>query len=851
LHFICCQKGIVKNKKQILTQFKQTEMKMNIKKFLVGLMIVLSTAGMVFSQVPPPKTNPGVGNLTKNGKIKGKIIDAETKEAMEYANVAVYLRKDSKLVTGAITNASGNFEIDELPVGEYYVQANFIGFGTTKVDNLKITPNSATIDMGILALAVDRTKVGEVEVVAERNRVEYKIDKKVINVTNDINAAGGSAVTVLENTPSVEVDIDGNVSLRGSSSFTVYIDGRPSVLTGSDALKQIPSAAIQNIEIITNPSVKYDPDGMAGIINVVMKKNVLSGVNGIINLNLGTGEKYGTDLMLNYKTKKYNLFFGGNWNDNTDNGTQKSTRETYANDTTTYLITDGKRNQSHGGKQIKGGFDYYLTDNTSVTVSGELGTYDFSGGGSGNMHKYQLPANLDVYSVQANNSTRNGNYVSSNASFLTKFDESGLHKLEGSFIYQKRDGLSDETIDEFLSDASYRQSSSYLSRVITNENSTSNDYRMKLDYTLPLKQGAKFEAGLQSRMESENEYFFFKDYDPATGTFINNPLFTSDMNFKEDIHSIYSTYSGKIRVIQFMLGLRGEYTNRSIDQSKLEKPYTLNRFDVFPSAHFSYDMADKSQFMTSYSRRINRPDGRDLDPFPNYMNQYTIRIGNPELKPEFTDSYEFSYMKKFDGSFISFETFYRTTNNLMTRIQELKDGIIYMSTANLNRDHSLGGEIMGNVNMTKWLLVNTSFSIYNYKMKGEVLGKSIDKQSTNYSGRLNATVKISPDSRLQLTGFYRGPSVSAQGNQKGMVFTNLSYRQDLLKKKLSATLSMRDVLGTMRMQGTSVGDGFKSTFKMQREPRVLMLTLSYKINNYKMDKQAPSEQNGGGMEETF
>jgi outer membrane receptor protein involved in Fe transport len=558
--------------------------------------------------------------------------------------------------------------------------------------------------------------------------------------------------------------------------------------------------------------------------------------------------------MLNYKTKKYNIFLGGNWNDNRDKGTQKSTRETYANDTTTYLITEGTRNQSHGGKQLKGGFDYFLTDKTSVTVSGELGTYDFSGGGGGNLHKYQFPAGLDVYSVQANNSNRNGNFISTNTSFLTKFDESGLHKLEGSFIYQKRDGLSDETIDEFLSDASYRQTSNYLSRVITDENSTSNDYRLKLDYTLPLKDGAKFEAGLQSRMESESENFHFKNYDPKTSAFINNPLFTSDMIFKEDIHSIYSTYSGNVKAIQYMLGLRGEYTNRSIDHSKVDKPYTLDRFDIFPSAHLSYNLADKSQFMTSYSRRINRPDGRDLDPFPSYMNQYTIRIGNPELKPEYTDSYEFSYMRKFNNSFVSIETFYRTTNNLMTRIQELKDdGIIYMRTDNLNRDHSLGGEIMGNINVTKWLLVNTSFSLYNYKMKGEILGKPVDRQSTNYSGRLNATVKFTGDSRLQLTGFYRGPSVSAQGDMKGMIFTNLSYRQDFMKKKLSATLSMRDVLGTARMQGSATGDGFKSTFKMQREPRVLMLTLSYKINNYKMDRQAPSEQpsQGGGMEEVF
>ncbi|MDP2889445.1 MAG: TonB-dependent receptor [Bacteroidota bacterium] len=252
-----------------------------MKNLLILLFLILSTAGVVFSQVPPAAPAAGMSAVQKNGKIKGKIIDADSKTPMEYANVAIYRKLDSKLVTGGMANGAGEFEIGELPMGAYYVEANFIGFEKTTVADVKIIPNATTVDMGTIELEVSRQQIGAVEVVAERNRIEYKIDKKVINVTNDINAAGGTAVTVLENTPSVEVDIDGNVSLRGSSSFTVLIDGRPSVLSGSDALRQIPSSAIQNIEIITNPSVKYDPDGMAGIINIVMKKNILSGFNGI------------------------------------------------------------------------------------------------------------------------------------------------------------------------------------------------------------------------------------------------------------------------------------------------------------------------------------------------------------------------------------------------------------------------------------------------------------------------------------------------------------------------------------------------------------------------------------------
>lgn len=492
-----------------------------------------------------------------------------------------------------------------------------------------------------------------------------------------------------------------------------------------------------------------------------------------------------------------------------------------------------------------------------MTLLGEIGKYNFDANGGGNIHQYSEPflSSTDLYSVQSNNAVRQGNFVSATASFITKFDGSGLHKLEGDFEYRNRSGNASENIDEFLSDASYRQSDNYLSRVVTTEDDNSDDYRLKLDYTLPLQGGSKFEAGVQSRMEGETELFSFKDYDPATGTFIDNPEYTSDMDFQENIHSIYSTYSGKLSKVEYMVGLRGEYTNRSIAHSKVTEPYKLDRFDVFPSAHFSYQLGEKNQLMTSYSRRINRPDGRDLDPFPNYMNQYTIRIGNPDLKPEYTDSYELSYMRRLAGSsFISFETFYRTTNDLMSRVQEVRNNITYMSMENLNRDHSTGGELMANINFTKWLLINTSFTLYNYQLKGTLMGESVDRQSTNYSGRVNTTVKFSPDSRLQLTGFYRGPSANAQGSQKGMIFTNLSYRQEFMKKKLSATLSLRDVFGTGKYEGTNIGQGFRSTFRMQREPRVLMLTLSYKINNYKMERESQQEQpsqGGGGGEDMF
>jgi outer membrane receptor protein involved in Fe transport len=820
-----------------------------MNKVLHVLPIILLAVTSVFSQVPSG-TKPGMAVLPKEGQITGKIIDATSNAPMEYANVAVYRKQDSKLVSGGIAKSDGTFQISGIPAGTYYVEAAFIGFEKKTIDDIKIGQGGSTVNLGTIPLASSSQKIGDVNVVAERNRVEYKIDKKVINVENDINAAGGTAVTALENTPSVDVDIDGNVSLRGSTNFTVLIDGRPSVLSGTDALKQIPASAIQNIEIITNPSVKYDPDGMAGIINVVMKKNVLSGVNGVFNAHIGTGDKYGSDLLLNLKKKKYNLFFGANWDDETNKGTGKSTRESYSGDSTTYLVTDGHRDQTRNVKRINLGSDLYLSDKTTLTLSAQTGTYAFDELGGGNIHKYMLPASADTFSVQNNVSSRNGNFWTGNMNFQTKFNEDGTHKLEGSFFYRNRVGNQSENDDELLANARYSPTNEYLTRVVTTDHSLSDNYRMNLDYTLPLKNEGRLEAGLQGRLEDETDNFNFKTFNKASGSFIENPMFTSNLISKDHIYSVYSTYAGKFRSFGYQLGLRGEYNKRTIeDDGQTNQIYKLDRFDYFPSLHLSYNFANENQLMASYSRRIDRPDGHDLDPHPNYMNQYTIRTGNPNLKPQYTNSYELSYLLKFGKSFISLESFYRTTNDLMTRIQQMKDGIIYMTMDNMNRDYSLGGELMGNFNLAKWLLLNASTSIYNYQIKGQILGRSIDKQSTNYNGRLNATVKFTPDSRMELTGYYRGPSVSAQGDSKSMFFSNLSYRQDLMKKKLSATVSVRDIFGTGRWQGSSYGQGFKSNFRFQREPRVVMLTLSYKINNFKMDKTPSDDQASPSMED--
>jgi outer membrane receptor protein involved in Fe transport len=295
-----------------------------------------------------------------------------------------------------------------------------------------------------------------------------------------------------------------------------------------------------------------------------------------------------------------------------------------------------------------------------------------------------------------------------------------------------------------------------------------------------------------------------------------------------------------------MGGLRGELTDREIKSSANDSVATLKLYDLFPTLHLSYDIGEKNEIMASYSRRINRPGGWDLNVVPTYFNRYTIREGNPELEPEYTDSYDLGYMLKFGRSYLSLEAFSRITKNKIERIESLgDDGILYLRTENLGKDYSTGLELMGNVEFTKWLTVNASISGFNYRIKGEVDSESYDRESTNWSGRMNTTIKFSDNSRMQIQGFYRGPSVSAQGESKASFFTTMALKQDLLKKKLTATLTVQDPFGTAKFERESVTSEFKNWFEWKREPRVVMLTLSYKINNFKSSERG-GEQGGGG-----
>lgn len=803
------------------------------------IFIFLLMTGALFAQ--PPGGRPGMGGMPANGIIKGAVQEFASDKPMGYANVVLFSTRDSSMVAGTVTAMDGSFTLEKVPFGRFYLIANFIGFNKETVNDIRVTPKQMTVDLGTIKLHSSTENLEAVEITGQKEHIEYKIDRKVVNVSQDIMAQGGTAVNALENTPSVQVDIDGNVSLRGSSSFQVLIDGRPSVLEGSDALQQIPASNIDKIEIITNPSAKYDPDGVAGIINVILKEKIEKGFSGVINASAATNESYSTDFLLNYRYKKFNFFLGADYRDHNHSGTRDSRNENYIGDTTFYRNTFGDRSRGWKGYGVRAGFDYYLSDKTTIGVQGRKGYYDFHGGGISNLHEFTDPANTDTYSSTETTMKRSGDYYNASVNFQHKFDDNG-HQIDASADFRTRTGDDADDQRQYRTDSDYNiiEDNPYYIRAI--EASDDKRYRFNIDYAKPINEEGKFEAGVQARIEDETEDYIFRNWSYDDNDWVEDTLFSNTMDFNRTILSVYGIFSNKWNSFGYQLGLRGEYTDREIKNKLSAKPSVIDRWDYFPTIHLSKSFANDDQLLASYTRRIDRPRGWYLDPFVSFMDQYNFRQGNPDLEPEYTDSYELGYQKRIWGTFFSLEGYYRITNNKITRIRTLQDDGTFLHTfQNLNNDYSAGAELMARSNPAKWLDLTITGNLYHYRLKGTVGEENVDTESINWNGRLNAVVKLPKDIRLQINGMYFGPSVEAQGKSEGFFMTNAAVKKDFFDNHLTVTASIRDIFGTAKHEFTTTGPNFYSYDYFNRESQIVSLNLSWRINNYK----TKMDRNGG------
>ncbi|NLT51388.1 MAG: TonB-dependent receptor [Ignavibacteria bacterium] len=786
----------------------------------------------IFLSAQPPVRQFG-------SNINGKIFDSSTNKPLEFANVVLFNAQDSSQVSGTVTNKDGFFEIQRVRPGKYYIVLSFIGFKNHLIDNVNVEPQK-TLELEQISLDLVSYSTDEVTVKGEKASVSYEIDKKVIKVSDLISAASGSAVDVLENVPSVTVDIDGNVSLRGSSNFTVLIDGRPSVLDASDALQQIPASSIENIEIVTNPSAKYNPEGTSGIINVVMKKNSNLGFSGSFETNTGINDKYGVEGLLDFKGNGYGFNIGADYNKRNFDMDIANKRETYFLGNTKILNSLGEGSRGRTSYGLRASLNLDLSENDNITFGGRYGSFSFGGGME---TKYnELSNTIETSYTNISDDNRESNFYSAFSSFIHKFNKNG-HQLTADFNYSYRDG-DDKNISE-----RFDESNILYDGRISEEAGPSYDTRLKADYTLPFSENSKLEAGYQSQFSTSEEKNRYYEYNTSISDYEFQKRYSNSTKYIRNVHSLYSTYSNSIGKLQFQLGLRAELTDNDISLIDTTASYKFHKWDYFPGLHTSWKLDNGNQIMASYTRRINRPRGMMLEPFRTWTDSYNMREGNPELEPEYIDSYELGYQLLLGKTVISTEAYYRVNNSKIEMVRYLYSSDVTLNTfENVGKDYSLGTELMFNVDPAAFWNVNLIGNLYNYKVTGTLYDQNFEKENFTWNLRFNNMFKITASTSLQLNGMYNSKRVSAQGENKGFFTINAALRQSFLDNKFIATLQVRDFLGSMNQESFTRTADYYNYSKFTREAPSVMLNLKYIFNNFKQERNR-NENNNEDMED--
>lgn len=808
---------------------------MNKPIIFVFIIILLAISNSAFSQRPPE---------VFNGTINGRVLDSEFQEPIEYVNIVLYRQSDSLQITGTITNKNGIFELAKIKPSVYYVEISFIGYQTHTIGNLGITPTAPEVNLGNISLEQTILRMEGTEVVAERPIMSYEIDKKVINVSRQTTTVSGTAVDVLENVPSVNVDIEGNVSLRGSENFTVLIDGRPTILEPSDALQQIPASMIDNIEIITNPSARYDPEGISGIINVIMKKKRLQGISGIANMNFGLDDKYGGDFLVSYRTGIANAFLNANYRKFNFPGASTVESMTLRNDTSSYVSSSGQSVRRWNPYGLRAGIDLELSIWDRLSFGGEYGAREMEREDNLNYDEWSEPGDTHNLYLSQEYGEFSHRFYSLTLDHVHRFSDKD-HNIALQALYSNREGnhvSTNELLDTTGAIYSGRRNE---------EEGPSMLGQLKLDYKMPVRANSKFEAGFQGRLSRSEEDSRTYEYDSITGDYEFMDQFSHTTEYTRDIYALYSLFSGSWRGFGYQGGLRSEYTYRLIEMLGEDEQFTIDRWDYFPSGHISYKFPNGQQLMASYTRRIHRPRSWWLEPFLTWSDAYNVQRGNPNLKPEYIDSYELGFQTFLSKSLFSTELFYRVTHNNIERIQSLySDNVILHTVENVGTDRALGVEAMIDLKLAKWWNINCTGNLFQQSMEGELLGQTFSEEDFNWSTRFSNEFKVLPSTEVQVNGRYHSPRMSAQGQRGGHFTTDAALKQQFFGKKLAVTLQIRDIFGTSKREYTSTGEDFYLHRSSDRKSPVVMLSINYNFNNYKQERRREdTEQDFEGMEE--
>lgn len=795
--------------------------------------------------------------------VKGKIIDNESSQPMEYVNVVLYRTDDSSLVTGTISQADGAFSIRINFPGKYYLTADFIGYARQTINDIELGQNMHHVDLGEIRIQPSLVGIDAVEVVSERPLVSYQIDKKVVDVSNNPMAQGGTAVEALENVPSINVDMEGNLTLRGSANYTVLIDGRQSPLSGTDALNQIPASAIDKIEIITNPSAKYDPDGTTGIINIVSKKGKLQGHSLVLNMSAGTSPMYSSDV--NYTYRKNKLTFNGNVSMRNSqnkmfrgNDQYISYYDTVANeiDSITNLVNNANGKMQHSSYSVKGSVDYEIAKGNILTTGLSYNNFTFSRSFDSKISNYYGQP-WQTYQLSSSGSSSNPHTLQFNIGDKQTFGGNTNHFLTIDAMYQRQQGLQTEGIEIDNTNSQWESISQARADQKSEIDGTGQRARVEVAYQLPVNDKITIETGYTLRIDKTDQEYkrFSREYEAEQ--WLHIPGSDDESVLDRTIHAGWALAKGEIRGFGISGGLRVENTDQNIKTVKDNYHYSYNYLGYYPSLAISKSLGKDNTFQATYSKRINRPNDWQLNPFPTLSDGYTIFKPNPELEPEYASVYELNYQRSWGMSFLSVESFFHRTTNKMERLQTTENDTLFVFTmVNQGSDSRLGGELGGQVKINKWFTIIPGLSAYYYELIGEYDGKDATVNSFTWEADLTGTFTLPTKSRLQLMAYYRGAEIELDEEEEPMYWFSGAIRHDFFDRKLAATFRVDDMFATRKREGTIYSENSVVYTQRYRKSPVFVLSLNLRLNQGNNDRkrggrEGMEEGGSGGMDMEF
>ncbi len=844
-----------------------------IYSFFLGLAI-LFLAQNLLAQNDPSKRRNGMGGGPPAKILSGTILDKGDNKPLEFATISIISARNNELVNGTITDETGKFSL-KVRGRKFTVKVEFISYEPYVSDPITLEKGQQAFDLGNIYLSPQGVELEGVEIRAEKSETQFTLDKRVFNVGKDLANRGGSAEDILDNVPSVTVDIEGTVSLRGSEGVRILVDGKPSSLVNMDnanGLRSIPANMIDKVEVITNPSARYEAEGMAGIINIVLKKDQGNGFNGAIDLTLGYPSQYGISANLNYRKGKLNWFanYGLNYRSNPGGGF--TYQETTQGDDLYILNLDRDILRSGLNNSIRFGADYFVNDKEQLTAS-----FVYRLGDEDNLGTLVYDDYLNSFDSQGylNQTVRTDDEFEDelnqeySLNYTRKFSNKE-HKLNARVQYTERSESEASDLSEtFALNGENPQES--LKQYSKNDEGY-NTLLFQVDYVHPLGKDHKWETGLRSSLRDVRNDFFVGEIIGSDTMDIEGLV--NDFFYNEDIHAGYFIYGNTFSNFSYQLGLRSEYSNikTELRDSGEDGKNSTEYINLFPSGHLNYAFDESNSWQISYSRRVRRPRFWDLNPFFTFSDNRNFFSGNPLVQPQFTDSYEISNIKIWEKFNLTSSLFYRVTQSSIQRllIADIAEGTTLRVPLNIGNIYDLGVDINTSFRGLKWLRLDGNFSIFRNQLKvntAEVENSVFDyyrivreyqgdqnsffeqysssfnnSETITWNGRLTARISLG-ESDIQLRGNYRGPRVSAQGRWDPVGSLNLGWSRDFLKKKMTLTLSVRDLFNSRKRRGTTEFDNFYQYSEFQWRSRQASLTASYRINQKK--KRGPSRTGGG------